>query len=225
MRYLSERLHTAQSRGAAEDGTGQRSVADDQRQRLLAATEQLVAERGWAGTSIERIDKLARVSSITFYEHFAGKEEAFVAAFDQAVRETLALLREEVPADRPWPKRIREGLRVLLAVAAANPARAQMCLVEAPRGGPQLLAHYETVLDGAALKLREGRRLDSAEGELPAALEETTVGGLAFLLRERLETVGVEGIEELLPQLADIALRPYLDPPGGRHLEAAGEGR
>jgi AcrR family transcriptional regulator len=225
MRYLSERLNAAQSGGGSEDGPRQQPLADDQRRRILAATEQLAAERGYAGTSIERIDKLARVSSITFYEHFAGKEEAFVAAFDHAVGETLALLRREVSADRPWPERIREGLRVLLAVAAANPARARMCLVEAPRGGPQLLAHYETVLDGAALKLREGRRLDPAEEELPAALEETTVGGLAFLLRERLETVGVEGIEELLPQLADIALRPYLDPPGGRHLEAAREGR
>jgi AcrR family transcriptional regulator len=221
MRYLSERLHATHPRGAPEGGDRQRSVADDQRRRILAATEQLVAERGCAGTSIERIDKLAKVSSISFYEHFAGKEEAFVAAFDEAVKETLARLREEVPADQPWPTRVREGLRVLLAAAAADPARARFCLVEAPKGGEQLLAHYETVLDGVALKLREGRRLDRAGEELPAALEETTAGGLAFLLRERLEAAGTEGIEELLPQLADIALRPYLEGPGERHLEAA----
>lgn len=218
MRYLSERLHATHPRGPSRGGEQQRSIAHDQRRRILAATEQLVAERGCAGTSIERIDKLAKVSSITFYEHFAGKEEAFVAAFDDAVKETLARLREEVPADQPWPTRIREGLRVLLAAAAANPARARLCLVEAPKGGEQLLAHYETVLDGAALKLREGRRL--AGEELPGALEETTAGGLAFLLREHLEAAGTAGIEELLPQLADIALRPYLDTPGERHLEA-----
>ncbi len=224
MRYLSERLLSTQSKRAPEEGAPGSTIADDQRRRILAATELLVAERGCDGASIERIDKLAHVSSITFYEHFTGKEEAFVAAFDQAVKETLAQLREQVPADEPWPARIRAGLAVLLAAAAANPQRARMCLVEAPKGGPQLLAHYEAVLDGAALKLGEGRRLEPAGQDLPAALEETTAGGLAFLLRERLEAVGAEGIEELLPELAEVALHPYLEPGGERHLEAAGEG-
>jgi AcrR family transcriptional regulator len=223
MRYLSERLLATRSKGAPEDGAPESTIADDQRQRILAATERLVAERGCDGTTIERIDKLARVSSITFYEHFAGKEEVFVAAFDQAVKETLAQLREQVPAGEPWPARIRRGLQVLLAAGTANPNRALLCLVEAPKGGTQLLAHYEAVLDGAALELGEGRRLDPAGKDLPAALEQTTAGGLAFLLRERLEVAGAEGIEELLPQLADVALHPYKEL-GERHLEAAGEG-
>jgi AcrR family transcriptional regulator len=221
MRYLSERLLTAQSGGASDDGARQHSIAADQRQRILAASERLVAERGCAGTSIERIAEAAKVSSITFYDHFAGKEEAFVAAFDQAVKEVLARLREEVPANQSWPARIREGLRVLLAAIAADPRRARMCLVEAPKGGPQLLAHYEAVLDGAVLKLREGRRLDGADEDLPAPLEETTAGGLAFLLREQLETKGTDGIEEMLPRLVDIALRPYMDSTGAPSLSAA----
>ena len=44
---------------------------------------------------------------------------------------------------------------------------------------------------------------------LPETLEEATVAGIAWLLRERLETAGAEGLEELAPRLAEIALGPY----------------
>ncbi len=218
MQYLSERLLATQSRRSRGDRAHHEAVASGQRERILAATEQLVAERGCAGTSIERIAKQARVSSITFYDHFASKEEAFVAAFDRALEETRGWLAQEAPADRPWPGRIREGLRALLAAIATHPERAQMCLIEAGKGGPQLLARYEATLDSAVPLLREGRQLESAAAGLPETLEEAIAGGLAWLLRERLEAVGAEGIEEMLPRLVDVALRPYLGSDEALHL-------
>lgn len=223
MQYLSERLLATQSRRSRADRAHHQAVASGQRDRILAATEQLLAERGCAGTSIERIAKLARVSSITFYDHFAGKEEAFVVAFDRAEEETRAWLAQEAPASHPWPVRVREALAALLAAIASRPERARMCLIEAPRGGPALAARYEAALDAVLPALREGRRLDAA-GELPAALEETTAAGLAWLLRERLEASGAEGIEEMAPRLVDVALRPYLGSEEALHLAASGEG-
>jgi AcrR family transcriptional regulator len=226
MQYLSERLHatkTGKPRGERE--AHREAVAAEQRGRILAATELLIADRGCAGTTIERIAKQARVSSITFYDHFAGKEEAFVAAFDLAVGEGRARLAKAAPPELPWPEQVREGLRALLATIAANPARARMCLVESQKGGPALLARYEAALDGAVAKLSEGRLLDEAAGGLPESLEETTAAGVAWLLRERLETGGAGGIEEMLPRLVDVALAPYLGSAEALHLVAtAGEG-
>lgn len=224
MQYLSDRLHatkTGKPRGERE--AHRTAVASQQRGRLLAATEQLVAERGCAGTSIERIAKQARVSSITFYDHFAGKEEAFVAAFDLAVEESLARLAKEVPPALSWPEQIHAGLRALLAMIAANPARATMCLVESQKGGPALQARYEAALDRAVSKLSEGRLLDSASAGLPEALEETTAAGIAWLLREHLETAAAEDAEGMLPRLADVALAPYLGSAEALHLVANGE--
>jgi AcrR family transcriptional regulator len=223
MQYLSERLLATQSRRSRADRAHHQAVASGQRERILAATEHLLAERGAAGTSIERIAKLARVSSITFYDHFAGKEEAFVAAFDRAAEETAVWLAQEAPASLPWPARVRAGLAALLAAIATRPERARMCLLEAPAGGPALVARYEAALDSVLPLLREGRRLDSA-AELPAALEETIVAGLAWLLRERLEAHGVEGVEEMLPRLVDVTLWPYLGGEEELHLAASGEG-
>lgn len=226
MQYLSERLNATKARKPQGEREAQHeAVAAQQRERLLDATERLVAECGCAGATIERIAREARVSSITFYDHFAGREEVFVAAFERAVAEVRARLVEDVPRELPWPEQVREGLRTLLRMIAARPQRARMILVESQRGGPALLARYELVLDWAVLKLREGRLLGSAAEGLPGTLEETTAAGVAWLLRERLETAGPEGIEEMLPRLLDVVLAPYLGSAEAPHLVgASGEG-
>jgi AcrR family transcriptional regulator len=208
MQYLSQRLAVESTR--TRDGKRPRGpVAATQRERILAATEQLIAERGCSGTTIGAIVKLAKVSSVTFYEHFEDKEACFVAAFERVVEETRAQLREAVSVELPWEEQVREGIATLLAMVAAKPARARMCLVEVPMGGSALRARYEAAFDAVAAKLREGRALPTAAG-LPETLEEATVGGLAWLLRERLELERGRGVQELLPRMIEIALSPYL---------------
>ncbi len=212
MQYLSQRLagKSARTRGA-DPPRG--ALAATQRERILAAAEQAVAEKGCAGATIEGIVKLAGVSTVTFYEHFADKEECLVAAFDRAVEETREQLREAAPAELAWPDQVREGLQVLLAAIDADPARARVCLVEAQMGGPALAARYDAALDEVVAKLREGRALGSARGWLPDGLEQATVGGLAWLLRQRLELGGGEvgsGVGELYPRMIEIALSPYM---------------
>lgn len=208
MQYLSQRLAVEPARERGGDPP-RGPLAATQRERILAAAEQLIAERGCAGATIEAIVKLAKVSSVTFYEHFDDKEACFVAAFERALEETRARLREAVPAELPWEEQIREGLRLLLATVEAKPARARICLVEAQMGGPALAGRYEVALDAAAAKLREGRSLLSA-GRLSETVEEAAVGGIAWLLRERLEFERGRGVRELLPQIIEIALSPYL---------------
>jgi AcrR family transcriptional regulator len=211
MQYLSQRLASKPARtrgGAPPSGT----VAAGQRERILDASEQLIGERGCAGTSIEAIVKAAGVSSVTFYEHFEDKEACFVAAFDRAVVETGAVIREAALAEvvGEWPEQVRAALRSLLDAIAAQPARARLCLVEAQSAGPALRGRYEATLDAAAAQLRRGRLLESAPRGLPDTVEEAAVGGIAWLLRQRVELAQTDAIEDLLPKLAEIALSPYL---------------
>jgi len=212
MQYLSHRLAEQSARRGAESPS-RGPLAATQRERILEAVERAVAEKGCAGATIEGIVKLAGVSTVTFYEHFDGKEECLVATFDRAAEETLALLREAAPAALPWPEQVRAGLRTLLAAIDADPVRARMCLVEAQMGGSALVARYDAALDEVVAKLREGRALDSVKGWLPDGLEQATVGGLAWLLRQRLELGGDAasgGVGELYPRMIEIALSPYM---------------
>jgi AcrR family transcriptional regulator len=192
MQYLSQRL-AVESTETGQDRRPQGPVAATQRERILAATERLIAAKGCAGTTIEGIVKEAGVSSVTFYEHFADKEECFVAAFDRAVGE----LRAAIPAGLSGPGQAGEALAALLAAIDAEPGRACLCFVEAQKGGPLLSARYEEALDVVA-------------GELSDSLGQAIAGGLAWLLRERLELGGGEGVQDLLPRMTEIVLDPYL---------------
>jgi AcrR family transcriptional regulator len=214
MQYLSQRLARKPSPGRG-GGTEAGAGSPPQRERILDAAERLIAARGIAGTSIEAIVKEAGVSSVTFYEFFDAKEECFVAAFDRAVEggaEELALAAEGDPAagGLSWSEQLATGLRAMTKLVAAEPDRARLVLVEAQTGGPELSAHFEAALDRVAVKLREGRALETAPPDLPATHEEATAGALAWLLRERLETGDAQGLEALYPELIDIALAPYL---------------
>lgn len=211
MQYLSHRL-AEKSAGRGVESQSRGPLAVTQRERILDAAERAVAEKGCAGATIEGIVKLAGVSTVTFYEHFGDKEECLVTAFDRAVEETRRLLGQAAPATLPWAEQVREGLRALLVAIDADPARARMCLVEAQMGGPALVAHYDAALDAAVTKLREGRALDSVKGWLPDGLEQATAGGLAWILRQRLELGDSEGagVGELYPRMVEIALSPYI---------------
>ena len=76
MQYLSQRLAARAGEdagGRAPSGVRRRT---SQRERLLDATEALIAEKGAARTTIEAIVKEAGVSSVTFYEHFRTRKSA-----------------------------------------------------------------------------------------------------------------------------------------------------
>src|ERR1700709_2300813 len=126
MQYLSQRL-ASEATGTREDERPRGPVAATQRERILAAAERLIAEKGCAGTTIEGIVKEAGVSSVTFYDHFVGKEECFVAAFERAVEE----LRAAIPAGPVGPEQAGETLAALLEAIDAEPGRARLCFVEA----------------------------------------------------------------------------------------------
>lgn len=214
MQYLSQRLA---SKPATKRGRGAEpnALPPPQRERILDAAERLIAERGCAATSIEAIVKAAGVSTVTFYDFFADKEECFVAAFDRAVEAVAEELASAAAGDPAaggltWSEGVATGLRALTGSIAAQPERARLCLVEAQTGGPELGRSFESALDRVAAKLREGRALDTAPAELPVTHEEATAGALAWLLRERLETGEAGDLEALYPELIDIALAPYL---------------
>jgi AcrR family transcriptional regulator len=194
MQYLSQRLAAEPVR--TRDGERPRgSTADSQRERLLDATEALIAEKGAARTTIEAIVKEAGVSSVTFYEHFRGKDECCVAAFERAVEDLRAEVNDALPATGSRAEQVRAGLEALLAAVDAEPARARLCFVEAQQGGPLMAARYDAALDEVAAGLGD-------------ALGQAIAGGLAWLLRERLELGGGGSVRALLPEMTDVILAP-----------------
>ena len=57
---------------------------------------------------------------------------------------------------------------------------------------------------------RIGRNVSPHGDELPETLEETIIGGIFWIIYQRITMGQTEQIEELLPELVEFALTPYL---------------
>ena len=198
------------------------AAAADQRRRILEATADLVAERGFAETTIEQIVRRARVGYATFYKHYADKEEAFLALLDAAIERTVYVVEEAYDREAgPWPDKVGAGLGALLELAAAHPGVARACLVEAPTAGPEAAARHEAALKRFAPLLRPGRELNPRRDKLPESLEETLSGGVLWVINQRLIAGEAEKLRGLLPEALEFLLRPYV----GEDAAARGAGQ
>lgn len=187
------------------------SAHRDQRRRILRAIGELVAKRGYADVTVELIVKRARVSYKTFYKHFSGKEACFVELFDssfdsieKAIRERL----EEKPGE--WPEQVMLALQIWIEQIVAEPLIARAVIVEAPTAGPGMLERYARATKAFAPLFREGRKLNPRGSELPPTVEDTLSGSIVWSAYQRLIVGEAERLPELLPELAELVLRPYL---------------
>lgn len=185
-------------------------VTQNQRERMLLATAELVAERGYQKTTIELIAKTARVALSTFYEQFSSKEDCFLAAFDETIAAATEVFDELLDPEQPWAEQISAAIEICLEMVVKEPARARLCIVEAQAAGGEALGRYQAMLEGVAPKLREGRAHNPRASRLPDGLEVAIVGGLAWLVHQRLVAGRDAEIKALLPEMLQVTLTPYV---------------
>jgi AcrR family transcriptional regulator len=185
-------------------------VAQNQRERMLLATAELVAERGYQKTTIELIAKTARVALSTFYEQFSSKEECFLAAFDESIAAASEVFGELLDPEQEWAEQISAAIEIFLEMVVKEPPRARLCIVESQAAGGAALARYQAMLEAVAPKLREGREHNPRSSRLPDGLEVAIVGGLTWLVHQRLVADRDGEIKALLPEMLQVTLTPYV---------------
>ena len=202
------------------------AVAAHQRERLFEATVDLVARRGYLNTSVDHLVKAARVGYVAFYDLFDDKEGCFLAAFDRIVEETAEALTEAVAGEQGWPQQMTAALSCLFDLLLEDPRRARVALVEVQAAGPDAYARYEQALDRAVPKLREGRELSEEAAELSETLEEAILGGIVWIVHQRIVKGELDEVEALLANSIQIALSPFVgEAEATRLAEATLEGR
>lgn len=185
-------------------------VAEHQRRRLLAATAELVAKRGYQNTALTRICSVAGVARNTFYEHFSDKEQCLLATIDDGIEQAERAIEADVDPDGPWAEQLRDGLAALLDFVASEPALARTCLVEPLAAGPAAIERYEAVVQRLIPFFGRGRAAEARDGEVADTMEETIVRGLGWILNQRLVMNEARDVDALLPELLEFALAPYI---------------
>jgi AcrR family transcriptional regulator len=117
-------------------------VQASQRERMLRAITVVVAEKGYAATTVADVVRRARVSRKAFYESYSDKEECFVAACQTGYDAIVARIHEAtraVPAHARPAARLRAATRAYLEFMAEEPQYARTMLIEVVGAGPLAL--------------------------------------------------------------------------------------
>ncbi len=191
-------------------GLRREQILESQRERLLAAIVHEVAARGYRATTITEVVKFAKVSTRDYYDSFASKEDCFLAAFE-ALTDHLAELIVEAAEEQPdWAHQVVAALRAALNFFAAKPDLARLCLLEAVSATPTIAIRYrESVLAWVPALERGRAELTDADALLPDT-EMTLIGGVVSLATRTIVAGEVDRLAELLPDLTEFVLAPYL---------------
>jgi AcrR family transcriptional regulator len=92
------------------------------RQRLLDGLAASIVEDGFRETTVADIVRRARTSRRTFYEHFSGKEECFIALLADANRSMIQQISDAVDPGAPWKDQVRQAIETWIACAESEPA-------------------------------------------------------------------------------------------------------
>jgi AcrR family transcriptional regulator len=186
------------------------AAAADQRRRILEATADLVAERGYQGATIETIVRRAKVGYGTLYKNFEDKQQIYLELLDAANEVTARRVQRAYDGEESWPDKVAAGLTALFEQIIAHPNVSRACLVEALTAGPEAAARHEATLKRFTPLLKPGRRLNPRRRELPDTLEDTLAGGVLWAINQRLIAGEAEALTALLPETIEFVLRPYV---------------
>jgi AcrR family transcriptional regulator len=197
---------------AGRHGLPRAFVVSNQRERILDAVLQAASRSGYAAMRIEDVIAIAGVSRRTFYDHFANKEEAFLAAYELVLDQLLTGVRSAFGSGESWPSRVRRGLAAFLNLLASEPVLAQVCVVEALAAGPRALARRTAAMESFQALLMPPADDALATTTAPPVAIEAIVGGIYEVIYSRVTTHRTEELPSLLPSLLHSALLPFVGP-------------
>jgi AcrR family transcriptional regulator len=195
--------------------------ASHQRRRILETATAVFAKRGYQATKVSHLVAAANTSRGSFYTLFESKEACFLAAYDLAVAEGTDAIGARIPAGAGWPEQVAAALGALIEWVAAENFAARLVIVDTQSAGAAALARYQATLRRLVPMLRRGRGAGPAGAALPSSLETSVLGGLTWVLHERLVASAFEPSAELQAELLKILAGPYLGEAETRRLLAS----
>jgi AcrR family transcriptional regulator len=182
-----------------------------QRERILDALADIVAEKGYPGLTVTEIARRASVSNKTFYEHFPGKREAYLAAgrtggewgFQAAVEAYAAHAGD-------WPRAVAAGLEAYLRYLAVEPGHARLGFVDIFTADPEVLQLRDEIVGAFVAYLDPGFELAGARRNVPRIAPDAIGGAIWELLQDHIQHQPIERLPERAPQVVYLALTPFL---------------
>lgn len=178
-------------------------------ERILRALAAVASEKGYPAVTVTEVAERAGTSLSTFYAHFAGKEEAMLAALDAGTAQMLAAVLPAYRRVPEWPAAIRAAHGAMLGFGAAEPEYTQLGAVEAYAAGPRALEQRDGVMDGLTALLAPGYE---RAPRTPAIASEAIAGAIYALVYDQVKAGGAASLPEIAPLATYVTLCPFLGP-------------
>jgi AcrR family transcriptional regulator len=114
---------------------------------MLDAIVELVAEDGYASTTVGGIAGRAGVSRSTFYEQFESKDDCFRAAYDAVAAQVVKAIVDAAGGIDDKHEQLRTGIDAYLNYGAEHPAAAATFIVQVHTAGPEALEQRYRMLE------------------------------------------------------------------------------
>jgi AcrR family transcriptional regulator len=191
-------------------GLPRKVVVENQRGRLISGVIEVVAERGYGAATVTQITEAAKLSRRTFYQQFSNKEDCFVAAYEASIAYLRKATLTAAANQETWPERVRAGLAGLLDALAQGPAIARFVLIAPASAGDEIAARHHLAMGELLSTLIVGPPGPPGPIKPSSTREQALGGGLSRLIVRELNAGEDEKLEELLPDLVELVLRPFV---------------
>lgn len=198
-------------RGGESAGAARGDVAALQRARILQATVEVVAERGYARATVGQVVARARVSRRTFERLFRGLDDCLGTVFDLGLERTIVLVGEAFERERSWQDGLRMAMASLLLFLEREPLLTRVWLVESLAAGPWAVEHRERNLRVVRDLILSGWPAPG-ESSLPPMAAEGVIASVLGILHTHVAMRKPEPLIELLGPVMGLVSRAYLPP-------------
>jgi AcrR family transcriptional regulator len=188
----------------------EREVAENHRLRILYAVARMAEQKGYTGTTVADITKLARIDGRVFYRHFSDKQEAFTAVHELGFQQVMDITGSAFFSVEGWPRRSWEAGRALTGLLQDNPLVAHVGFVEAYAVGPAAVQRIENSHVAFMFFLQEGL-LYQTNGGMPSRVGmEAIIASIFEIIYLSARRGEKSQIGAMLPQIAHMWLSPFL---------------
>jgi AcrR family transcriptional regulator len=196
-------------------GLPREQVIASQRERILDAMAEAMAENGYVGTSVAAVLKRAGVSRETFYEQFRSKEDCFEVAYERAVGRSLSRIADaaappsaptEIGRSRPAadPDRLDRILGAYLDGLAEEPAYARLFLVEVYAVGSTAVARRALLQESFVALIAD---VLGASTEQQRFACQTLAAAVSAMVTARIAADDLDGLRALREPLLELVRR------------------
>jgi len=144
-------------------------VAANQRLRVGMAMLESVGERGYVATTVADVVARAGVSRKAFYQHFANKEECFLATYDAVAREGRRRVARAFREADGRPDRMEATIQTLFEAAMEHPDALRLAITEVSAVGPAGIERRERAISEFGGLINDALRTSARAGGLTSA--------------------------------------------------------